>query len=244
MGQPNPGAVSYLPPLPPPPPIPPQLLPHPSSNPPSAISPSAAAGSGPPAPPVPVPVTLVPFPLDPTRYYLLGQLEYYLSPQNMAKDFFLRKKMDSRGWIPISIIASFNRVRRLTVDANIVREVLYLSSILQVRDDWVRMGGWEQFVLPDAEESVVPEANGNPMARSQMPPPMGMPLGGREPPVDVAPMYLMHNGVPVGPGAGLLPGFAAEVAAHQGGGVNGVGSGDGDEEEDDVLFVMTSDASR
>lgn len=105
MGPHNLGAVSYLPPPPPPPPLPPQLMPLPLSGPPSAISPSTSVGTGPPppgtsgsnassvAPPVPAPLTALPFPLDPTRYYLLGQLEYYLSPQNMAKDFFLRQKV-------------------------------------------------------------------------------------------------------------------------------------------------------
>jgi la-related protein 1 len=44
-------------------------------------------------PPVPVPLSVLSFPLDPTRWYLLGQLEYYLSPQNMAQDFFLRQKV-------------------------------------------------------------------------------------------------------------------------------------------------------
>lgn len=44
-------------------------------------------------PPVPVPISPISFPLDPTRWYLLGQLEYYLSPQNMAQDFFLRQRV-------------------------------------------------------------------------------------------------------------------------------------------------------
>lgn len=44
-------------------------------------------------PPLPVPLSPLSFPLDSTRYYLLGQLEYYLSPQNMAQDFFLRQKV-------------------------------------------------------------------------------------------------------------------------------------------------------
>lgn len=44
-----------------------------------------------PAAPVPAPLTKLSFPLDPTRYYLLGQLEYYLSEDNMAQDFYLRK---------------------------------------------------------------------------------------------------------------------------------------------------------
>ena len=45
--------------------------------------------------PVPVPMTTIPFPLDSTRYYLLGQLEYYLSPENMAQDFYLRQQVFS-----------------------------------------------------------------------------------------------------------------------------------------------------
>lgn len=48
-----------------------------------------------PAPPVPVPMTTISFPLDPTRYYLLGQLEYYLSSQNMAQDLYLRQRVCS-----------------------------------------------------------------------------------------------------------------------------------------------------
>lgn len=44
-------------------------------------------------PPVPVPISPITFPLDATRWYLLGQLEYYLSPQNMAQDFFLRQQV-------------------------------------------------------------------------------------------------------------------------------------------------------
>lgn len=44
-------------------------------------------------PPVPMPISPISFPLDPTRWYLLGQLEYYLSPQNMAQDFFLRQRV-------------------------------------------------------------------------------------------------------------------------------------------------------
>jgi la-related protein 1 len=44
-------------------------------------------------PAVAAPLSSVAFPLDPTRYYLLCQLEYYLSPQNMAQDFFLRQQV-------------------------------------------------------------------------------------------------------------------------------------------------------
>ena len=80
-------SVYFLPP--PPPPLPGfgsyhpggyEVYQYPSFPPPPALY-----------PPVPQPVSQLPFPLDPTRYYLLGQLEYYLSPQNMAQDFYLRQ---------------------------------------------------------------------------------------------------------------------------------------------------------
>jgi hypothetical protein len=45
--------------------------------------------------PVPVPISMVSFPLDSTRYYLLGQLEYYMSEQNMVQDFWLRQKVSN-----------------------------------------------------------------------------------------------------------------------------------------------------
>lgn len=65
--------------------------------------------------------------------------------------------MDSRGWIPISLLASFNRVRQLTLDPQLVREVLALSQVLEMWHDCVRMarGEWAQFVLPDAPASTV-----------------------------------------------------------------------------------------
>lgn len=69
------GYESYQPP---PLPSPPQSIP---------VTPASA--------PVPVPLSTLSFPLDPTRYYLLGQLEYYLSSQNMAQDFFLRQRVSS-----------------------------------------------------------------------------------------------------------------------------------------------------
>lgn len=109
------------------------------------------------APPIPLLQSASAFPLDPTRSCLLSQLEYYLSSQNMAQDFFLRQRMDDQGWIPISLIASFNRVQKLTTDVNLVRDVLNLSSLTEVKDEYVRMAReqWKQFVLPNAPRSIV-----------------------------------------------------------------------------------------
>ncbi|KAF9652418.1 hypothetical protein BDM02DRAFT_3183801 [Thelephora ganbajun] len=157
-----PGQFSQLPPhathgyspdqsvyfLPPPPPPPPGFGPyHPAGY---DVYQYPSFPPPPLYPPVPQPTSQLSFLLDPTRYYLLGQLEYYLSPQNMAQDFYLRQQMNPDGWISISLLASFNRIRQLTPDPQLVREVLTMSSVAEVGGDWVRMGGnqWIQFILP------------------------------------------------------------------------------------------------
>ena len=63
--------------------------------------------------------------------------------------------MDARRWIPITRIASFNRVRNLTTDVQLVTDVLALSSMLEVRNGHVRTLQWQQFVLPSASPSQV-----------------------------------------------------------------------------------------
>ncbi|KAH0834921.1 hypothetical protein J3R83DRAFT_10605 [Lanmaoa asiatica] len=157
----RPGSYPYVPPPPPPPPF--EVLPP-------AIDMVNEYGQPPYAPPElesyeavhPVPQPRIPFTsatysVDAMRNCLLGQLEYYLSPQNMAQDLYLRQRMDNEGWIPISLLASFKRVRQLQTDVDIVREVLSQSGMVEVSRDWVRMGGrqWEVYVLPTAPRSVV-----------------------------------------------------------------------------------------
>ena len=43
-------------------------------------------------PPPPMPQTIIPG-LDGLRVYVLGQVEYYFSMQNLAMDFFLRQQV-------------------------------------------------------------------------------------------------------------------------------------------------------
>ena len=48
---------------------------------------------------------------------LKRQVEYYFSVDNLCRDLFLRQKMDPKeGWIALSVIGAFNRVRMLTPD--------------------------------------------------------------------------------------------------------------------------------
>lgn len=132
------------------------------------------------APPPPLPMTQA-FGLDPLRTYILGQLEYYFSMQNLAMDFFLRQQvsferseisriapetfvclqMDSNGWVDISMIACFNRIKNLTEDVTVVKEAAEISAMLEVRDDKLRLanGEYRQWVLPDAKPSAIDRDN-------------------------------------------------------------------------------------
>ncbi|CAG8691683.1 12670_t:CDS:10, partial [Racocetra persica] len=58
-------------------------------------------------------------------------------------------KMDSEGYVPVSLLAGFNRVKALTMDIELVREALLNSYIVEVNDDKVRKReGWESWLLP------------------------------------------------------------------------------------------------
>ncbi|KAJ7076108.1 hypothetical protein B0H15DRAFT_606094 [Mycena belliarum] len=106
--------------------------------------------------PVPTLRTRLSFPIDRLRQEILSQLEFYLSPDNMATDLYLRQQMDSQGWVRIDVLASFKRVQSKTTDVNLVRDVLGLSAYAEIRGEWVRSTeGWERFVLPTARPSVV-----------------------------------------------------------------------------------------
>ncbi len=71
--------------------------------------------------------------------------------------------MDSRGWIDISMVASFNRVKSLSTDLDVIKEVLKLSSVVEVRDDKVRLanGKHKAWILPDAAPSRFEENAGS-----------------------------------------------------------------------------------
>ncbi|CAG8664821.1 4744_t:CDS:10 [Funneliformis caledonium] len=87
------------------------------------------------------------------KFCILQQIEYYFSLENLCKDIYLRNNMDSEGYVPISLLAGFNRVKALTLDEAFVREALLMSYIVEVNGDKVRKReGWEFWLLPKQRE--------------------------------------------------------------------------------------------
>ena len=100
------------------------------------------------------PTDMVAYPSSPTLLErIIHQVHYYFSAENLCRDEFLRGHMDQReGWLPIQLIASFNRLRSLTVDVNLVAEALRLSPELEVCNGMVRKRhDWQRWLLPHAQ---------------------------------------------------------------------------------------------
>ncbi|XP_017873101.1 PREDICTED: la-related protein 1 isoform X3 [Drosophila arizonae] len=60
------------------------------------------------------------------------QVEYYFSADNLTGDFFLRRKMDPEGYIPVTLIASFHRVLALTTDVALIVTAIKESDKLEL----------------------------------------------------------------------------------------------------------------
>uniref|UniRef100_A0AAY5K1G3 HTH La-type RNA-binding domain-containing protein n=1 Tax=Esox lucius TaxID=8010 RepID=A0AAY5K1G3_ESOLU len=72
------------------------------------------------------------------KEYIKRQIEYYFSLHNLERDFFLRRKMDAQGFLPISLIASFHRVQALTTDVSLIVQALENSTEVELIDEKVR----------------------------------------------------------------------------------------------------------
>ncbi|KAI5670878.1 hypothetical protein M9H77_11242 [Catharanthus roseus] len=85
------------------------------------------------------------FPLPPTdqpppalsddlRDKIIKQVEYYFSDENLSTDKFLMKYVtkDKEGFVPIGVIASFRKMKKLTKDTSLIVSALRESSVLVV----------------------------------------------------------------------------------------------------------------
>ncbi|KAJ5741570.1 Winged helix-turn-helix transcription repressor DNA-binding [Penicillium manginii] len=101
------------------------------------------------------------------------QLEYYFSVDNMCKDMFLRRQMDSQGFVPLGVIANFKRVKSLTEDFELIRHISrQLRTVeYQTGEDGVDRlrprERWAQWILPyDQREPSAQHEGAAPAAHS------------------------------------------------------------------------------
>ena len=132
------------------------------------------------------PLTAIPYQPHLDQYHLTDmvsmQLEYYFSIDNLLKDMFLRKNMDSQGFVFLDFVAKFNRVKQLTQDKDLLKFVCLKSETIEIRvgnDGKERLRkreGWDQFVLPMDQRDANAQNDGpKSLQRPEQPPhqPMG-----------------------------------------------------------------------
>ncbi|KAL3583893.1 hypothetical protein D5086_014954, partial [Populus alba] len=110
------------------------------------VSPHPGSMRGVPIIAAPVPSHAVFSPSDPQLHIrILHQIDYYFSNENLVKDIYLRRNMDDQGWVPIKLIASFNKVSLLTDNIHVILDAIRTSSVVEVqgekvrkRNDWMR----------------------------------------------------------------------------------------------------------
>jgi la-related protein 1 len=116
-----------------------------------------------------LPATALPYQNDPASNLLSAvttQMEYYFSVDNLLKDMYLRKHMDSQGFVFLTFIADFKRLKSMTHDLELIKHVCQQSPNIEHRVgsdgiDRLRVAkGWEQWVLPKADRDQTAQNDG------------------------------------------------------------------------------------
>ncbi len=92
-----------------------------------------------------------PIPSIPENFALIvQQVEYYFSVENLCKDVYLRRKMNSQGFVKLETLANFNRVKSLTGgDFELFKEALKWCPTLEIQGNGIRTrNGWNVWILP------------------------------------------------------------------------------------------------
>lgn len=105
-------------------------------------------------------------PYDVTLSNIAYQVEYYFSVENLCKDLYLRKNMNSNGWIPLTVLGSFTRLKNLTRgDLNLFVEACKWAPSVEVLGDKIRARYNHQFwVLAAAERTPAGQDEESPAA--------------------------------------------------------------------------------
>ncbi|XP_041998139.1 la-related protein 1A-like [Salvia splendens] len=117
-------------------PYPPVFVPHPSSS------------------RIPMPQ---PSPVLALRAKIVKQIEYYFSDENLQTDPYLISLMDNQGWVPVSVIADFKRVKRMDADVPFILDALQSSEVIETQGQKVRRRNeWSKWILTSADHQTSP----------------------------------------------------------------------------------------
>ncbi|XP_058725402.1 la-related protein 1C-like [Vicia villosa] len=89
-------------------------------------------------PPSPPPTTVYAAAESSFSNVIVNQIDYYFSDTNLVKDEFLKQNMDEEGWVPITVIANFPRVKSLTSNVQLLLDSMKNSTVVDVKGDKLR----------------------------------------------------------------------------------------------------------
>ncbi|OMO91478.1 hypothetical protein COLO4_18350 [Corchorus olitorius] len=93
------------------------------------------------------------------RANIVKQIEYYFSDENLQNDHYLISLMDDQGWVPISTIAEFKRVKRMSTDIHFILDALLSSSTVEVQGDKIRRRDeWSKWITASLKTTLSPQA--------------------------------------------------------------------------------------
>ncbi|XP_024953411.1 la-related protein 1C isoform X2 [Citrus sinensis] len=107
--------------------------------------------------PIPPHAVFFPAPDPQLHSRIVTQIDYYFSNENLVKDTFLRQNMDDQGWVPIRLIAGFNKVSLLTDNIQLILDALRSSTVVEVQGDRIRKrNDWMRWIMPPGKFSSLP----------------------------------------------------------------------------------------
>jgi len=103
---------------------------------------------------------------------ICGQVEFYFSDSNLPRDnFMLEHLKENNGWLPVEVLMTFNRLKKLTSDPKVLVAGLRRSkNLLQVNDEGTLVRRTTKMSTPEE----IKEINARTTAVFGMPP--GVPL--------------------------------------------------------------------
>ncbi|KAJ7960434.1 La-related protein like [Quillaja saponaria] len=111
----------------------------------------------------PYPRHFVPYPINPglqgmppeivaLRDSIVKQIDYYFSDENLQNDHYLISLMDDQGWVQVSTVADFKRVKKMSTDIPFILDALQSSTTVEVQGDKIRKcDNWSKWIQKPSE---------------------------------------------------------------------------------------------
>ncbi|KAJ2698820.1 hypothetical protein FB645_005523 [Coemansia sp. IMI 203386] len=88
------------------------------------------------------------------KNFVQAQIEYYFSVENLCKDIFFRTQMDPDGFVPLTLLAGFNRIKSVTTDLDLVRSSIDKSEKVELNEARTharKSSDWATWLFPTPE---------------------------------------------------------------------------------------------